>query len=47
MVHYQRRGKVQALGARIMEPPTKRPWGAINMSLYDPDNNVIYLRQLQ
>ena len=39
--------KVQALGARIMEPPTKRPWGAVNMSFYDPDNNVIYLRQLQ
>ena len=39
--------KVQALGAKIIEPPTKRPWGAVNMSFYDPDNNVIYLRQLQ
>ena len=38
--------KLQALGARIIEPPTKRPWGAVNMSFYDPDNNVIYLRQL-
>ena len=37
--------KVQALGARIIEPPTRRPWGAVNMSFYDPDNNVIYLRQ--
>ena len=37
--------KVQALGARIIEPPTKRPWGAVNMSFYDPDNNVIYFRQ--
>lgn len=36
--------KVKALGARIIEKPTKRPWGAINMSFYDPDNNVIYLR---
>ena len=35
-------GKVQALGARIIEPPTKRPWGAVNMSFCDPDNNVIY-----
>ena len=35
------------MGARILEPTTKRPWGAINMSLYDPDNNVIYLRQLR
>ena len=33
--------KLQALGVRIIEPPTKRPWGAVNMSFYDPDNNVI------
>lgn len=32
--------KVLALGAKIIEPPTKRPWGAVNMSFYDPDNNV-------
>lgn len=38
--------KVLALGARIIEPPTKRPWGATNMSFYDPDNNVIYFRCL-
>lgn len=38
---------VQALGAKIIEPPTKRPWGTVNMSFYDPDNNVIYFRQLQ
>ena len=37
--------KVRELGARIIEPPTKRPWGAVNMSFYDPDNNVIYFRQ--
>jgi len=24
---------------------TNRPWGAVNMSFYDPDNNLIYLRQ--
>ena len=24
--------KVLSLGARIIEPPAKRPWGAINMS---------------
>ena len=36
--------KVLALGARIIEPPQRRPWGAVNMSFYDPDNNVIYLR---
>lgn len=39
--------KVLALGAKIIEPPAKRPWGATNMSFYDPDNNVIYFRQLQ
>ena len=39
--------KLQALGVRIIEPSTKRPWGAVNMSFYDPDNNVIYIRQLQ
>ena len=36
--------KVLSLGARIIEPPAKRPWGAINMSFYDPDNNMVYLR---
>ena len=36
--------KVLTMGARIIEGPTKRPWGAINMSFYDPDNNVIFLR---
>ena len=38
--------RVLSLGVKIIEPPTKRSWGAINMSFYDPDNNVIYLRQL-
>ena len=36
--------KVLALGARIIEPPAKRPWGAVNMSFYAPDNNIIYFR---
>ena len=39
--------KVLTLGAKIIEPPAKRPWDATNMSFYDPDNNVIYFRQLQ
>ena len=38
---YQR---VLALGAEVIEKPTRRPWGAVNMSFYDPDRNVIYLR---
>lgn len=36
--------KVLAMGARIIEGPTKRPWGAINMSFYAPDNNMIFVR---
>ena len=36
--------KVLSLVGRIIEPPTERPWGAINMSFYDPDNNIVYLR---
>ena len=36
--------KVLALGVEIIEKPTARPWGTINMSFYDPDRNVIYLR---
>ena len=38
---------VQALGARIIEPPTKHHWGAVNMCFYDPDNNLIYFRQFR
>ncbi len=36
--------KMLSLGVRIIEPPAKRPWGAMNMSFYDPDNNIVYLR---
>ena len=36
--------KVKALGAQVIEPPTQRPWSAVNMSFYDPDNNIIYFR---
>ena len=36
--------KLRAMGARIVEGPVKRPWGAVNMSFYDPDNNLVYLR---
>lgn len=36
--------KILSLGLEIIEKPTKRPWGAINMSFYDPDRNTIYLR---
>ncbi len=36
--------KLVSLGARIIEPPAKRPWGVINMSFYGPDNHIVYLR---
>lgn len=38
--------KVLKLGAEVIEGPTVRPWGAVNMSFYDPDRNIIYFRQL-
>lgn len=30
--------KLLALGAKIIEKPVRRPWGAVSMSFYDPDN---------
>lgn len=36
--------KLLALGAEIIEKPVRRPWGAVSMSFYDPDNNVIFFR---
>ena len=39
--------KLLNLGVDIIEKPTTRPWGARNMSFYDPDKNVIYLRSFK
>ena len=36
--------RVVSLGAEIIEPPTVRPWGAVNMRFVDPDGNIVYLR---
>ena len=36
----------ETMGARIIEPPAKRPWGVINMSFYDPDNTMVYFRSI-
>ena len=36
--------KLLEMGVEIIEKPTKRPWGAVNMSFYDPDRNIIYFR---
>ncbi len=35
------------LGVEILEEPKLRPWGTKNMSFYDPDRNVIYLRSFR
>lgn len=37
--------KLLTMGVCIVEPPQRRPWGTVNMSLLDPDGNLIYLRQ--
>ena len=39
--------KLIAMGVEIIEKPTQRPWGTINMSFYDPDRNVIYFRSFR
>lgn len=36
--------KISKLKIEIIEVPKLRPWGTWNMSFYDPDHNVIYLR---
>lgn len=38
--------RVKELGGEVVEPPTKRPWGAVNMSFRDPDGNLVYFRQI-
>lgn len=32
------------LGVSIIDKPKVQPWGAKNMSFYDPDGNIIYFR---
>lgn len=43
---YAEYARLSAAGVRFIEKPTVRPWGAINMSFYDPDGNAVYMRQL-
>ena len=38
--------KLIELGVEIIEKPVTRPWGTRNMSFYDPDRNIIYLRSM-
>ena len=37
--------KLTALQARIIQPPTRQPWGTISLVFLDPDGNRIHLRQ--
>ncbi|MDE6550120.1 MAG: VOC family protein [Clostridia bacterium] len=39
--------RLSAAGVKFIEKPTVRPWGAINMSFYDPDGNAVYMRQVK
>ena len=41
---YAEHERIVALGATVIDPPTARPWGAVNMSFRDPDGNTVYLR---
>ena len=38
--------RLKERGITIIEKPAARPWGARNMSFYDPDGNVVYIRSL-
>ncbi len=39
--------RLKSLGVRINEPPALRPWGAKNMSFFDPDDNLITFRSFK
>ena len=36
---------IRRMGAPVVQPPMKQPWGTVNMILADPDGNQVYLRQ--
>ncbi|MBQ4640916.1 MAG: VOC family protein [Clostridia bacterium] len=36
--------QVLSLGAQVLQPPARQPWGTVNMCFLDPDNNQVYLR---
>ena len=36
--------RLKNMGVEIVDPPTMRPWGAMNMSFLDPDHNLITFR---
>ena len=38
--------RLLALGMTILQTPEKKPWGAVNMIVRDPDGHPVYLRRL-
>ena len=38
--------RLLALGMTILQPPEKKPWGAVNMIVRDPDGHPVYLRRM-
>lgn len=38
--------RLLSLGMTILQPPKKKPWGAVNMIVRDPDGHPVYLRKL-
>ena len=38
--------RLLSLGMTILQPPEKKPWGAVNMIIRDPDGHPVYLRKL-
>lgn len=41
---YAQYERLLSYGVQIIEKPTKRPWGTINLSFLDPDGNLVFLR---
>lgn len=39
--------RLRAAGVTILQMPERKPWGAVNMVIQDPDGRAVYLRQLQ
>lgn len=38
--------RLLSLGMTILQPPEKKPWGAVNMIVQDPDGHAVYLHTL-
>ena len=39
--------RLLAQGVTVLQPPERKPWGAVNMMIQDPDSRTVYLRKLQ